>query len=53
MQAKDEDMAMFPDIKNKDRKTYAGMVYAVDRGVGKLVETLKKIISMIIRLSYL
>jgi arylsulfatase A-like enzyme len=42
LQAKDEDIAMFPNIKNKDRKTYAGMVYAVDRGIGKLVNALKK-----------
>ncbi|WP_077341837.1 sulfatase-like hydrolase/transferase [Pseudocolwellia agarivorans] len=41
MQAKEEDMAMFPEIKDKKRKTYAGMVYAVDRGVKKIVESLK------------
>ncbi|WP_231756941.1 sulfatase-like hydrolase/transferase [Microbulbifer elongatus] len=41
LQAKQEDMAKFPGIKNKDRRTYAGMVYAMDRGVGDLVETLK------------
>ena len=31
----------FADIKDKKRRTYAGMVYAVDRGVGRLVEALK------------
>lgn len=41
LQAKEEDMAQFPAIENGKRKTYAGMVYAVDRGVGELVETLK------------
>ncbi|TYK66273.1 sulfatase-like hydrolase/transferase [Colwellia echini] len=41
MQAKEEDMAQFPDIKDKKRKTYAGMVYAVDRGVKEIVQTLK------------
>ena len=41
LEAKQEDMAMFPNIKDKKRKTYAGMVYAVDRGVGRIVETLK------------
>ena len=41
MQAKEEDMAQFPDIKDQKRKTYAGMVYAVDRGVNKIVESLK------------
>ena len=41
MQAKQEDMNQFPNIKDKKRKTYAGMVYAVDRGVKKIVESLK------------
>lgn len=42
LQAKEEDMAMFSQIKDKKRRTYAGMVYAVDRGVGRIVEQLKK-----------
>ncbi|EWH10250.1 sulfatase [Catenovulum agarivorans DS-2] len=42
LQAKEEDMAQFPNIKDKKRKTYAGMVWAVDRGVGQIVETLKE-----------
>ncbi|WP_078086085.1 sulfatase-like hydrolase/transferase [Microbulbifer mangrovi] len=42
LQAKQEDMDEFPDIKDKKRKTYAGMVYAMDRGVGKLVDTLEE-----------
>ncbi|MBU3005279.1 sulfatase family protein [Paraglaciecola arctica] len=41
MEAKEEDMAMFPDIQDKKRKTYAGMVYAVDRGVKRIVTALK------------
>lgn len=41
MQAKEEDMAQFPEIKDKKRKVYAGMVYAVDRGVNKIVKALK------------
>lgn len=41
MQAKEEDMALFPDIRSKGRRTYAAMVYALDRGVGRLIETLK------------
>lgn len=42
MEAKEEDMAQFPEIKNKKRKTYAGMVYAVDRGVNRIVQALKE-----------
>lgn len=42
MEAKEEDMAQFPNIRNKKRKTYAGMVYAVDRGVKKIVDSLKR-----------
>ncbi|AWB68861.1 sulfatase [Saccharobesus litoralis] len=41
LEAKEEDMAMFPNIKDKKRKTYAGMVYAVDRGVKRIVQSLK------------
>lgn len=41
LEAKQEDLDVFPNIKNKDRKTFAAMVYAVDRGVKKIVETLK------------
>ncbi|WP_171038971.1 sulfatase-like hydrolase/transferase [Pseudoalteromonas sp. S1727] len=42
LEAKQEDMDMFPNIKDKKRKTYAGMVYALDRGVGRVVDALKK-----------
>lgn len=42
LEAKEEDMALFNHIEDKDRRTYAGMVYAVDRGVNSIVETLKK-----------
>lgn len=41
LQAKDEDLKRFAHIKNKDRRTYAAMVYAVDRGVGEVVKALK------------
>lgn len=41
LEAKKEDLEKFINIKDKNRKTYAAMVYAVDRGVGKLVESLK------------
>lgn len=42
MQAKVEDMAKFKDIANQKRQTYAAMVYAVDRGVEQIVNTLKQ-----------
>ncbi|WP_299312122.1 sulfatase-like hydrolase/transferase [uncultured Aquimarina sp.] len=41
LEAKKEDMEMFSNIKDKNRRTYAAMVYAVDRGVGKMIEKLK------------
>ncbi|AMX04177.1 sulfatase [Microbulbifer thermotolerans] len=42
LEAKREDMEKFSHIKDKKRKTYAGMVYALDRGVGRLVDALSK-----------
>lgn len=41
LEAKGEDLAKFGNIKDKKRRTYAAMVYAVDRGVGKVVDALK------------
>lgn len=41
LEAKEEDLAQFANMADKDRRTYAAMVYAVDRGVGELVKTLK------------
>ncbi len=41
LEAKEEDMQRFSSIQDKKRRTYAGMVYAVDRGVGEIVEALK------------
>ena len=38
--ATEEDLAKFPDLTGK-RKVYAAMVYALDRGVGELVDALK------------
>ena len=38
--ATEEDLARFPNLSGQ-RKIYAAMVYALDRGVGELVETLK------------
>ncbi|VGO20437.1 sulfatase-like hydrolase/transferase [Pontiella sulfatireligans] len=42
MEASDEDLAVFSDIANPKRRTYAAMVYAVDRGVARIVDSLKK-----------
>lgn len=42
MEAKPEDMEVFENIKDLKRRTYAAMVYAVDRGVGQLIGTLKQ-----------
>lgn len=41
LEAKEDDLAEFAHIKDEKRRTYAAMVYAVDRGVGRLVEALK------------
>ncbi|SDX41906.1 Arylsulfatase A [Lutibacter oricola] len=41
LEAKEEDLKLFQHIKDKKRRTYAAMVYAVDRGVKKVVESLK------------
>ncbi len=41
LEAKEEDLKLFEHIKDKKRKTYAAMVYAVDRGVKKVVDELK------------
>ncbi|MEQ8211564.1 MAG: sulfatase-like hydrolase/transferase [Lacipirellulaceae bacterium] len=42
LQAKEEDMAPYADIADEKRRTYAGMVAAVDRGVGRLAEALRE-----------
>ncbi|MEM7143636.1 MAG: sulfatase-like hydrolase/transferase [Verrucomicrobiota bacterium] len=41
-EAKEDDLAKFADINDEKRRIYAAMVYAVDRGVGQLVEALEK-----------
>jgi arylsulfatase A-like enzyme len=46
MQAKAEDMALFPHLTDESgrmRKTYAGMVHAVDRGVGRVLDKLQEL----------
>jgi len=42
LEAKENDLALYSDIKDIKRRTYAAMVHAVDRGVGRLVDTLKR-----------
>ena len=42
MQAKEEDLALFSNIKDKGRRTYAAMVYRLDQGIGRLVKALKE-----------
>lgn len=42
LQATEKYLSRFTHIKEKDRRTYAAMVSAVDDGVGKLMETLRR-----------
>lgn len=42
LEAKEEDLKLFQEIKDEKRRTYAAMVYAVDRGINKIVESLKE-----------
>lgn len=42
MQATEADLALYSHIQNKRRRTYAAMVHALDRGVGRLVEYLRE-----------
>ncbi|TMM55767.1 sulfatase [Maribacter algarum] len=41
LEAKEEDLKIFEHIEDTDRRTYAAMVYAVDRGIGDLARALK------------
>ncbi|MBR8538217.1 sulfatase [Carboxylicivirga sediminis] len=43
LQATDEYLQRFPDIKDTKRKTYAAMVSALDDGVGRVLETLEEL----------
>lgn len=42
LQAKAADLKLYAHIKDEKRRTYAAMVHAVDRGVGRIVDALKK-----------
>ncbi|WP_346187945.1 sulfatase [Rubritalea halochordaticola] len=41
MQATKEDLALYEYVENKKRRTYCAMVHGLDRGVGRLLESLK------------
>ena len=41
LEAKEEDLKKYANIKDEKRRTYAAMVHAVDRGVGEVVDALK------------
>lgn len=41
MEATDDDLALFEHIENPRRRTYAAMMYALDRSVGRLRQYLK------------
>ncbi len=43
MQASEEYLQRFPNIKNQKRRTYAAMVSAVDDGVGRLLARLREL----------
>lgn len=42
LQAKPEDLEVFSHIADKKRRTYAAMVYAMDRGIGRVIEALEE-----------
>lgn len=42
LEARAEDMALYADIKDVKRRKFAGMMTAVDRGVGSIAEALKE-----------
>ena len=41
MHATEEDKALFASIKDTKRKSYAAMIWAMDRAIGQLVDSLK------------
>lgn len=43
MQVTDEYRSRYPHIENRKRQTYAGMVSAVDDGVGRVLDTLDRL----------
>ena len=43
LEAKEEDLLEYEEIEDEKRGTYAAMVYAVDRGVGRIVNALQDV----------
>ncbi|MDB4522403.1 sulfatase-like hydrolase/transferase [bacterium] len=41
MQATEEDLAVYAHVEDKKRQTYAAMMHALDRGVGRVIDHLK------------
>ncbi len=41
LQAKEEDMEQYSHIKDEKRRIFAGMMTALDRGIGQILETLE------------
>ncbi len=41
LEAKQDDLQEYANIADEKRRTYAAMVHAIDRGVGRLIATLK------------
>lgn len=41
-EAKPEDIARFKNVQGRDRRIYCAMVYAMDKGVGRILDALKK-----------
>lgn len=42
MQATEEDLALYSDIKDEKRRTYAAMIHRFDLNVGRIINALKK-----------
>lgn len=42
LQATEDDLAVFAHIKDKKRRAYAAMMYAMDRGIGRIETTLRE-----------
>lgn len=42
LQATEDDLARFEHLRDRKRRTYAAMVWAMDRGVGRVVDELKQ-----------